>query len=516
MSEPVTELFDIQGIVRSGYGTLTEATFLLLRIVDARKARAWLSAIAARSGSDPSSYRVTTAADLSTKRDTALQIAFTATGLRNMGVAEDLVSGFSHEFCGGMAGRVAAVEGRSRRLGDLGANAPQAWIWGGRDDVPDALLMLYGTAGTLPSLIKRVWGDLAGGFDVTRELSTRSYPTTKGERREPFGFVDGISQPTIDWKAEGNHDGNDQTQYSNLMAAGEFLLGYANEYGIYEDRPLIEPERDPHGILPPAPDDPSKRDLARNGSYLVFRQLDQDVQGFWRFASSQHPDDGGVKLAEAMVGRKLETGEPLVQAKTPGIPGVSNGAADGGLNAFTFDTDPDGLACPFGAHVRRANPRTADIPGGKQDFLSWGLRTLGFKRDGLRDDLVSSARFHRLIRRGRAYGDAVDGRGSSANGGSRSQAGLHFICLNANISRQFEFVQSAWLVSSSFNGVSGETDPLLGNRLPLHHGRPTDAFTLPQAAGPCRRVLRVPQFITVRGGAYFILPSLRALRFFAQ
>ena len=88
--------------------------------------------------------------------------------------------------------------------------------------------------------------------------------------------------------------------------------------------------------------------------------------------------------------------------------------------------------------------------------------------------------------------------------------------MNANISRQFEFIQNAWLMNPTFNGMSGESDPLLGNRLDWPEGHPTDGFTIPQAAGPSRRVGSLPQFITVRGGAYFFLPSVRALRFFAQ
>ena len=43
----------------------------------------------------------------------------------------------------------------------------------------------------------------------------------------------------------------------------------------------------------------------------------------------------------------------------------------------------------------------------------------------------------------------------------------------------------------------------------------TDAFTLPRDGGPARRVTGLPQFVTVRGGAYFFLPSLRALRYVA-
>ncbi len=95
------------------------------------------------------------------------------------------------------------------------------------------------------------------------------------------------------------------------------------------------------------------------------------------------------------------------------------------------------------------------------------------------------------------------------------QRGLHFICLNANISRQFEFVQNAWMASTKFSGLTGESDPLLGNRQPIPGCPVTHHFTLQRDGGLRRRVTGLPQFVTVRGGAYFFLPSLRALRYFA-
>ena len=93
---------------------------------------------------------------------------------------------------------------------------------------------------------------------------------------------------------------------------------------------------------------------------------------------------------------------------------------------------------------------------------------------------------------------------------------MHFICLNGNISRQFEFVQNAWLMNSKFNGMTGETDPLLGNREPLADGGTTDAFCIPREGGIGSKISGLPQFIRVRGGAYFFLPGLRALRYFVK
>ena len=300
-----------------------------------------------------------------------------------------------------------------------------------------------------------------------------------------------------------------------LLSVGEFLLGYRNEYALYTDRPLLAPDQPGAQLLPPAEDDPAHRDLGRNGSYLVFRDLAQDVRGFWRLIAAQTADGAArVALAEAMVGRQL-SGEPLIAAGTRSIRGVGPDATDTRRNRFTYDQDKDGLRCPFGAHVRRANPRTGDMPGGRQGLIAWLTRTLGFGHQDLSEDLIAASRFHRIIRRGREYGEKLTPDAALQPDAPDPHSGLHFICLGANIARQFEFIQNAWLMSAKFNGLSGEADPLLGNRAELPPGQPTDNFSMPQPDGICRRIDGLPGFVTVRGGAYFFLPGLRALAYFA-
>jgi deferrochelatase/peroxidase EfeB len=166
--------------------------------------------------------------------------------------------------------------------------------------------------------------------------------------------------------------------------------------------------------------------------------------------------------------------------------------------------------------VRRANPRSADLPGGRQSYLERRITDLGLRAHAFRDDLIASSRFHRILRRGREYGtpvkidDAIGGRADAA------ARGLHFICLNANIARQFEFVQNAWIMSATFNGLDGEADPLLGNRVRFPPGVSTDGFSLPQPEGLTRRLCGLPRFVTLRGGAYFFMPGLRALTYLAR
>src|SRR5262245_15002308 len=140
---------------------------------------------------------------------------------------------------------------------------------------------------------------------------------------------------------------------------------------------------------------------------------------------------------------------------------------------------------------------------------------LGFNRATRHQDLVASTRFHRLLRRGRTFGARTTPELSTPQPSSDAETGIYFLCLVANIKRQFEFVQSAWLIGSKFAGLTGESDPLLGHRLPDPGDSPTDGFSIPQADGPDRRLDSLSQFVTVQGGAYFFLPGIRALRYLA-
>src|SRR5262245_57568553 len=116
---------DIQGLVRFGFGAMTEACYFLLHIKDAAAARAWLKT---------THSQITTAEERRPTPKTALQVAFTHQGLEKMRVPSQVMEGFSAEFRCGMTGD----ESRSRRLGDTGANSPEGWDWGAGDQVPHA------------------------------------------------------------------------------------------------------------------------------------------------------------------------------------------------------------------------------------------------------------------------------------------------------------------------------------------------------------------------------------------
>ncbi|MBX3329863.1 MAG: hypothetical protein KF722_05650 [Nitrospira sp.] len=489
------ELNDVQGLVRFAHKHLTEACFLLLRVKDPSAARAWLA-----------QAPVTSAIKADPLPQTALQVAFTSEGLRALEVAPDLLAEFSAEFVAGMASDAA----RARRLGDIGANDPSGWQWGAGERVPHVAVLLYARSGRLAAWEQEIDAQCAAGFARIERLSTSDTQDV-----EPFGFVDGISQPQIDWERKRPVRDQDQIEYSNVSCLGEFLLGYPNEYGLYTARPLLAPRNDPGGLLPRAEDAPDQADLGRNGCYLVLRQLQQDVQGFWGELDRQADGDVDLReqLAAAMVGRKKD-GEPLVAPSKDS--GAGNAPAQRSkLNDFTYEDDPRGVRCPLGAHIRRMNPRNADLPPGPPGILSRLWRMLGFNAAARQQDLVASTRFHRLLRRGRTFGAGVAPALSATPSSPGTETGIYFICLVANIKRQFEFVQSAWLIGSKFAGLTGESDPLLGHRLPDPGDSPTDGFSIPQADGPDRRLTGLPRFVTVQGGAYFFLPGIRALRYLA-
>jgi deferrochelatase/peroxidase EfeB len=492
---------DIQGIAAFAYGKLTQACYILARIKDSAAARAWCAA-APVSASTP----------LPNPPETAMQLAFTADGLRALGIAEAVLAGFPNEFLFGIAGD----ENRSRRLGDTGANHPRNWLWGRPDRNLHIAVLLYAKDSLEPwkrAVLGEHW---EAAFETIACLDT----SNMGDQ-EPFGFRDGISQPEVDWPGE-RVVGGDEVSYSNVVSLGEFVLGYPNEYGKYTDRPLVRPQDDPADDLLPALDDPASKDLARNGTYLVLRQLEQDVRGFWQFLDRAAKGDAETRyqLGAAMVGR-TRTGEPLMPDTGAAIAGVLDEAGHP-RNRFVYDGDPRGAQCPLGAHIRRANPRSTDLPGHPDGPIAKLLKRVGIPRAQFGEDLIASTRFHRILRRGREYGIKLDPEAALEPGQpGELPRGLHFACINANIVRQFEFVQNAWLMSAKFGGLTDESDPLLGNREVGHRQAAGDCpvanyFSIQREGLLARRIQRVPQFITVRGGAYFFLPGQRARRWLTR
>ena len=295
----VVDYGDVQGLVRFAHNRLTAAYYLLLRIADARSARAWLRSAA-----------VTTAATVSPLPDTALQVAFTASGLRALGIPETVLVQFSDEFLSGMSGS----QSRSRRLGDEGANAPQNWTWGTAEHEPHLLVAIFAEPQALDACVRSLQTPQWNAAFVT--IATLDTSNLGGV--EQFGFTDGISQPDIDWQQQRNLRG-DKPEYENSVAIGEFLLGYPNEYDCETERPLLDPGG-VNDLLAPAREDPAKRDLGLNGTYLVLRDLRQDVRAFWSFAKSEERSPACSSDGTATAHRLSVRVEPTTISRTRAIP----------------------------------------------------------------------------------------------------------------------------------------------------------------------------------------------------
>lgn len=464
MTAPTLELDDIQGIVAAGYAHLPSACFVLLRVEPdadgrAREAKAWLTRVA---------DRVTTARQRQDRQST--NVALTHHGLIALGLDPEAAGSFAAEFVDGMT-----APNRSRWLGDTGESAPANWRWGGHGNpVVDVVLMLYAAADeSLEELYRSHVSDLGARrlVEVARLGTSVLGPT------EPFGFADGIAQPVVDGLGATGPP-------ADTVQPGEFILGYRNEYGLTPVSPTVADADDPGGVLAPAPGE-GRRDLGRNGTYLVFRELRQDTEGFRAFLdeSTRRPDGSSdpaaaTRLAAKMVGR-WPSGAPLVLAPHADDPALGR-ANDFGY----FRDDRDGLRCPVGAHIRRANPRDSlDPDPGSAASIAVGKR-------------------HRIIRRGRERGP--NGTPGAAEPADR---GLHFVCLNANLARQFEFIQGTWCNNPKFAGLYEDRDPLVTTE-------PDQTFRVP--GRPVRtRYTGIPSFVRVVGGAYFFLPGVRALRFLA-
>jgi Dyp-type peroxidase family len=438
---PALELSDIQSGVLHPRPTPYAATFIILRIDEPGAGRAALQRLIPA---------IASATDLTSPAGAAwVSVALSARGMQALGVPQASLDSFSAAFQQGMATRVAD-------LGDVGESDPTHWEYPfGTPDAHLAIAALAPDTARLEQVVERARQAYQGlsGVQVIYRQDGGQLPT----EREHFGFRDGIGQPAI----EGSGLPGSNPQEAPLKA-GEFILGYVDE----------------SGAMPPMPQPDV---LGRNGSYVAFRKLHQDVAAFRRFLAAHAASAAEEEWVAAKMAGRWRSGAPL--ALCPDQDDPQMGADPTRRNVFLYhDDDPQGLKTPLGSHIRRMNPR-----------------------DQFKDALVQVNR-HRVLRRGTSYGPPLPEGVLEDDGAER---GIFFIFIGADLERQFEFVQSEWVSQGIFIGAPDEKDPIAGP----NDG--TDVFTIPKQ--PIRQRLRgLPQFVTNRGGEYFFLPGLRALHWLAE
>jgi Dyp-type peroxidase family len=439
LEDVMLEFDDIQHILLTRAPALT-GRYEFLSFRSAEGGRAWLAGIRGK-------VKSAEEARSSIEEDRSwVSVAFTWNGLRALGVDEASLATFPEEFRQGMVARAAV-------LGDTGRNHPDNWVDGLASPDLHAIVILFARDNEECDRCRAEHDKHVArceGVEVLSSLDLEATPPFD-YAHDQFGYHDRLSQPVIEGSGEEPTPGSGAP-----LKAGEFILGYPDEAG------------------PPA-NLPQPEILSRNGSFMAYRRLEEQVGAFRRFLleNGSTPEEREL-LAAKLMGR-WRSGAPLVLAPKADDPAL--GVDPERNNDFNYkEMDPFGYAVPLGSHIRRMNPR----------------------------DTAADMNRHRMIRRGATYGPPLPE--DAADDGVERGIAAFVIC--ASLIRQFEFAQNVWANDRNFHELGNERDPIIGNQ------DGTLEYKIPKR--PMRkRIVGLPAFTTLRGGAYFFLPGIRAMHYLA-
>jgi len=342
---------------------------------------------------------------------------------------------------------------RAEMLGDTGANHPDNWVGGLASPSLHAIVILFAADEASRERSVMEHNKFVAQCKDVEVLSSLDLQAVPPftYAHDHFGYRDRLSQPVIEGSGEVPTPGSGAP-----LKPGEFILGYPDESG------------------PPA-NLPQPEILSRNGSYMAYRRLQEHVGKFRDFLRQNAQTPGEQELLAAKLMGRWRSGAPLVLAPDKDDPVL--GADPQRNNDFNYkQMDPQGYAVPLGSHMRRMNPR----------------------------DTAHNMNRRRMIRRGATYGPLLP-ENTPEDGVERGIAAF-VIC--ASLIRQFEFAQNVWANDPNFHELGNERDPVIGNQ------DGTFEFKIPKR--PIRKkITGLPAFTTVRGGAYFFLPGIKALRYLA-
>ena len=518
--EPLLEMHDIQGIAVPGFFK-PHQTLLYLQFPKEQEALVRFKRLLAKLGKE-----VTSAADALTDRRAHRQLA--AKGRKYLSRSRPLLAiGFAYSGLSRLVPAAYAITSvafklglpaRSALLGDPtdpeAEGHPKNWTIGGPSNPIDAIIVVAGDTRTATS-------DRAAAIQKYVEATGIAVSIEEGDIRsddkghEHFGFDDGVSQPGIRGMASakaGDYISDrhiDPAEFpasalygypgQDLVWPGEFVFGY----------PATSP--DPLVSGPLAHAEPS---WTRNGSYLVFRRLRQDVGLFWRTMRdeanrlSRLPGFSGMTdfhLATLLVGR-WQSGAPVNRTPKHDIPELGHNTLAN--NNFRFDSDtpryklngrhkdnfpsakadPAGITCPWAAHIRKVNTRDS--------ASDMGGRNATYQR--------------RVLRVGVPFGASLKDRyAETTDDPLAGNRGLLFLSVQASIEDQFEFLQSRWMNDATRPKNPAGNDMIVGQNAPTEDGiRRCGLFGggLAQA-----QVAASAQWVIPTGGGYFFIPSISAL-----
>ena len=408
----------------------------------------------------------------------------------------------------------AGLPSRAALLGDPADDAspgnPANWSVGAAGDELDFLVVVAGddqaSAEKLADKIEQMLTDAR--FKIKRQLG-HIREDQKGH--EHFGFDDGVSQPGIRGRATADADDFiterhvDKSQFpaaalygypgQDLVWPGEFVIGY--------------PQTSPDPLIP-GPNSAAHPSWARNGSYLVYRRLRQDVPLFWKTMQDEanrlsllpgFADIDAARLAAKLVGR-WPSGAPV--SRTPKTDNEALGDDQLANNHFRFDcdtatlklvdgedrydnasADPIGLACPLASHIRKVNTR--DSPS------DMGARSSTYER--------------RILRVGVPFGASAKKPFKASQ--NDAERGLLFLSIQSSIEEQFEFLQARWMNDDSRPKAPSGNDMIVGQNQPVADG--VRRCTLFGSGAQQAKVESAKQFVIPTGGGYFFLPAINHL-----
>jgi Dyp-type peroxidase family len=378
------------------------------------------------------------------------------------------------------------MKARSQLLGDVDGSDPANWTPTFQGQLHAVAILAADDPGDIEKLSTQL-GHHIHAHNVV-ELGREDGNIRPGDQagREHFGYKDGASQPGI----QGLTDSAELKPGQEMIAAGEFILGYPNQDS---QAPAPPP---PSGYSPTPAPTPTFPSWAKNGSMLVFRRLRQDVRGFNDFVA-QTAGQTGLRpdLLEAKLVGRYKSGAPLEvtkdepegfdpQAADPSIadPSILDPAK---INNFEYEPqDADGHVVPRGAHIRKAYPRNENPPGKPE------------------------AERHRILRRGIPYGPEFQSSEGpypgSGNPPDDQDRGLLFACYQSSIERGFEFIQTQWANKEGFPQAGDGSDAIISQ----DKAQPTLSI-------PPDHHLTLQRWVITTGGEYFLSPSISALRMLA-
>jgi deferrochelatase/peroxidase EfeB len=465
----VFKFADVQGNIVRGYRRKPCVRHLVLEIKDRIAARRWLAACASGGDDVP---QITTGDWRSDEPLTCFNIGLTYEGLRALGTAGSSLETFPIEFIQGM-------NARALKLGDVGESAPETWPAPFND--PKRIHLVATIYASEIAQLNQVQDQaLADGRALGLLGALPDGCSFPGDLVH-FGYRDNITQPRF----AGVHDADRYADGQPRAPLGTVLLGYpTNLEGLTWRVPYPE-------------------QLGLNGTFNAFRVLKQDVVGFEAYLDTAaqyllghatvaellplcaEAIGEGLSLHAAlrevvaanMCGRWRYNGTPLALSQdTPNPSGVER------LTDFDYVGDSP---CPYGAHIRRCNPRGGQIV----------------------QRVANNSR--RLVRRGVPYGPPYDPAQPRDPNQPEPERGLLGNFIGASLGAQFEAMSCDWLnLGLQDPRITGSNDPIAGANDPM-----TSWFDLPLKSGRTIRLRGLPRFVQTRGGAYTFLPSLEAIRY---